>query len=348
MSEIAVSVIVPVYNTEKYLRKCLDSLVKQTLKDLEIIIVNDGSKDNSQVIIDEYTERFPKRVRAFIKENGGQSSARNFGITQAKGKYVGFVDSDDYVNPTMYQKLYTKGESENADIVQCALYQCYEDCNEYLPMHTNELEEFGKSLAENPKLLYLTTAYPCDKIYRMDLLKRTGITFPEGLIHEDKLLNWELFLHARKISGIGEPLYFYIIKRAGATTATHSYKQLQMFTVMAKVNDYYRQQGVFGKYADELCYVNLKHVLFRFRDFADYNNLSLKKAMIDQGFAHLNHYFPNWSKNEIFQKRDKSRLLKKVLAHKALWYLYMLIPAPFLKSLMKRRRKRKLAESKAA
>ena len=92
-----VSVIVPVYNVEKYLDKCLDSLVNQTLKDIEIIVVNDGTKDKSQKIIDKYVKDYPKLVKSYIKENGGLSSARNYGLKYAQGEYVGFVDSDDYV-----------------------------------------------------------------------------------------------------------------------------------------------------------------------------------------------------------------------------------------------------------
>ena len=96
-----VSIIVPVYNVEEYLEKCLDSLVNQTLQDIEIIVVNDGSPDNSQQIIDAYIEKYPDKIKGFIKENGGLSDARNYGITKASADYIGFVDSDDYM-----KKLY--------------------------------------------------------------------------------------------------------------------------------------------------------------------------------------------------------------------------------------------------
>ena len=105
---IKVSVIVPVYNVEAYLERCLDSLVKQTLEEMEIIVVNDGTKDNSQAIIDRYAAAYPQKVISLIKENGGLSDARNYGIPYAHGEYIGFVDSDDYLNVTMYQKLYDR------------------------------------------------------------------------------------------------------------------------------------------------------------------------------------------------------------------------------------------------
>ena len=116
---IKVSVIVPVYNVEAYLERCLDSLVKQTLEEMEIIVVNDGTKDNSQAIIDRYAAAYPQKVISLIKENGGLSDARNYGIPYAHGEYIGFVDSDDYLNVTMYQKLYDRAAETDSDIVFC-------------------------------------------------------------------------------------------------------------------------------------------------------------------------------------------------------------------------------------
>ena len=123
---IKISVIVPVYNTEKYLPKCLDSLVNQTLKDIEIIIVNDGSPDNSQKIIDDYVKKY-KNIKAFEKKNGGLSDARNYGIKKASGEYIAFLDSDDYVTVDMYEKMYKKAISQHFDMVVCDLNYVYND-----------------------------------------------------------------------------------------------------------------------------------------------------------------------------------------------------------------------------
>ena len=117
---IKVSVIVPVYNVEKYLEKCLDSLVNQTLKEIEIIIVNDGSPDNSHKIIDKYTKKY-KNIKAYLKENGGLSDARNYGLKKASGEYIAFLDSDDFVKEDMYQKMYEKAKSGNFDMIVCDL-----------------------------------------------------------------------------------------------------------------------------------------------------------------------------------------------------------------------------------
>ena len=113
------SIIVPVYNVEKYLAKCLDSLVHQTVKDYEVIVVNDGSPDNSQSIIDDYAARYPELIVPVLKKNGGVSDARNYGMSIAKGEFFGFIDGDDWADPTMYEKLLAVIERENADMVYC-------------------------------------------------------------------------------------------------------------------------------------------------------------------------------------------------------------------------------------
>ncbi|MBR6563859.1 MAG: glycosyltransferase, partial [Clostridia bacterium] len=115
-----VSIIVPVYNVSDFLPRCLDSLVNQTLKDIEIIVVDDGSTDESQAIIDTYSANYPHIIKAFKKQNGGLSDARNFGIKRATGGFLGFVDSDDFVDITMFEKLYSKAYETDSDIVICA------------------------------------------------------------------------------------------------------------------------------------------------------------------------------------------------------------------------------------
>ena len=114
-----VSVIVPVYKVEKYLNKCLESLVNQTLQDIEIIVVNDGSPDNSQSIIDNFKQNYPEKIISIIKENGGQGSARNVGLEKSSGQYIGYVDSDDYIELDMYEKLYNKAITNDFDVVIC-------------------------------------------------------------------------------------------------------------------------------------------------------------------------------------------------------------------------------------
>ena len=114
-----VSIIVPVYNVENYLEKCLNSLVAQTLQEIEIVVVNDGSTDNSQAIIQDFQSRFPDKIKTFQKQNGGLSDARNFGLKHSSGEFIGFVDSDDYVSETMFEEMYTLAKVHQAQMVIC-------------------------------------------------------------------------------------------------------------------------------------------------------------------------------------------------------------------------------------
>ena len=119
---VKVSVIVPVYNTEQYLEKCLDSLVNQTLGDIEIIIVNDGSPDNSQAIVDKYKEKYPEKIKSIIQSNGGQSSARNNALQYATGEFIMFVASDDYIELDTLERTYNIANNGNYDIVCFNMY----------------------------------------------------------------------------------------------------------------------------------------------------------------------------------------------------------------------------------
>lgn len=116
-----ISIIVAVYNVEKELRRCLESLVNQTFKDIEILVVNDGSPDNSQAIIDEYVEKYPDMVKSYVKENGGVSSARNFGLKRANGEYITFIDSDDTIDLRYLEVLYKNIIETGADVATCRI-----------------------------------------------------------------------------------------------------------------------------------------------------------------------------------------------------------------------------------
>lgn len=329
---IKVSIIVPIYNVEEFLERCIESLLNQTLKEIEIILVNDGSPDNSQAIIDTYVEKYPHKVIGLMKKNGGLSDARNYGIPYAKGEYIGFVDSDDYVDITMYQKLYTKAIESDSEIVTCGYYGIDESIENYRYFQKGNMIQYGKSLADNPKLLYTNAPYAWNKLYKKDLFIRTGILFPKGLIYEDIATIYPLMMYANRISKVDEALYYYILKREGAITATFSDKILQMYQALARMNDLYKKAGTFEQYKEVLGFINLKHTILRFRDFTSYNDHALQREMVGVGFRQLHMYFPDWRNNEEFFDfyfRNK-KLVKFFSKHKSIWELYIIIPNPIL------------------
>lgn len=218
------SIIVPVYNVEKFLNKCLDSLVGQTMEDYEIILVDDGSKDASGRICDDYAERYPELVRVLHIDNGGQGRARNFGIETARGEYLGFVDSDDWVETDMYPKLCQRADETGADVVVCDFMAEFDDGrHEYMKacMQEHWLSSAGSS---------------CNKIFRKS---RVGeVRFPGGLWYEDFYFSAMLLLRSARTEFIEEPLYIY---RRGQESTMHnnnSAKNLDILKIMDMLAEY--------------------------------------------------------------------------------------------------------------
>lgn len=331
-NSIKVSVIVPIYNVEQFLERCIESLVNQTLEDIEIILVNDGSPDHSQSIIDSYVKKYPKKVKGFVKENGGLSDARNYGIPYASGAFIGFVDSDDYVDVTMYEKLYKKAIASDSDIVVCGYYGIDEHVGHYRYFQKGNMIEFGKSLEDNPKILYMNAPYAWNKIYKRELFEETKILFPKGMIYEDIATIYPLMMYAKRIAKVDEGLYYYVLKREGAITATFGPTILQMYDALARMNDLYLEVGKFKQFKEVLGFINLKHTILRFRDFTQYNDRKLQKKMLRLGFTQLYEYFPDWRKNDIFFDfyfGDK-KIIKLLSKYKFVWEMYILIPNAIL------------------
>ena len=212
---IKVSVIVPIYNAEKYLEQCLDSIVNQTLEDIEIILINDGSTDGSAEICKKYLS--DSRVTYYYKENEGLAAARDDGMLRANGEYIGFVDSDDWIKPDMYEKMYSAAKTNDSDIVFC---NCIE--NEDGHVFTPEMPDgaYGRKDIEE-KILSRTLAYigkngtkrairwsNCLRIYKTDTLKKNEIRFDRRLRRsQDLQLTYEATLVAQNYYYISEPLY---------------------------------------------------------------------------------------------------------------------------------------------
>ncbi|MDV4363177.1 glycosyltransferase [Enterococcus faecium] len=202
-----ISIIVPVYKVEKYLRKCVDSILAQTFTDFEVILVDDGSPDNSGKICDEYAEK-DNRVRVIHKENGGLSSARNAGIDVARGKYLGFVDSDDYIDEDMYEILYENLKIHDADISSVELIPFYGDrykkANKEKKVIILNKKEAIKSVLEGTQFY----AYAWNKLYRKELFKDNR--YLDGKTFEDAYIIIDLLFQTEKIVVSNEEKYFYL------------------------------------------------------------------------------------------------------------------------------------------
>ncbi|MDD2362407.1 MAG: glycosyltransferase family 2 protein [Oscillospiraceae bacterium] len=290
---IEVSVIVPVYNVEMYLDRCLNSLVNQTLKNIEIIIVNDGSSDNSQNIIDGFM-LYDRNIISITKVNSGLSDARNVGIEKASGEYIGFVDSDDYIDHTMFEKLYSKASDENADIVVCGYYGINDETKRVKVCQTGDMTYYDKSLFQEPSLLYINEPFACNKLFRRSLFICSGIRFPSGLIFEDIPTVYSLFTKAKTISKVDEPLYYYIQKREGAITSGPISRQVQILDSLSALNMFYSRNNYYHTFRRQLLFINLKHIILRFKVCENRKVSIVAIKFVFRAFKHLNTHFPDW------------------------------------------------------
>lgn len=209
MNNDLISIIVPVYNTSKFLSKCLNSIKKQSYQNIEVLIINDGSTDNSGKICEEFVA-LDERFKLINKPNGGLSSARNTGINLAKGKYIGFVDSDDSINNEMYKVLYQNALTYNADISICSFYEEYPNGMTKRYEKEKPIEIFNnrtalKLILEDDKL----HSFAWNKLFKIELF--SDLRFPEGRIFEDTAFTYLLFEKANKTVKCTEPLYYYFI-----------------------------------------------------------------------------------------------------------------------------------------
>lgn len=250
-----VSVIVPFYNVEGYIEKCLDTLVNQTLEDIEIILVNDGSKDNSILIAKKFLENYPKKIVYLEKENGGLSDARNFGIPYAKGEYIAFLDSDDYVEKNMYEEMYNLAKKENSDMVQCNFYWEYIDKNKKkigdMQKYSNKKELITKGRVE-----------AWNKLIKREILENEEIRFPKGLRYEDVEFTYKLAPYLEKVSFIDKPFIHYI-QRQNSISNSQNERTAEIFDILDNVIKYYKEKNIYEEYKNELEYIYIKTVFCR-------------------------------------------------------------------------------------
>lgn len=215
------SIIVPVYRAEDSLRRCVDSLLAQTLGDYEIILINDGSPDGCQDILDDYAARYPEIVRTKTVSNGGQGRARNIGIDMARGDWLGFVDSDDWICPEMYEKLLAAAEKEGADVAACDILDCPEGGETRVQRCWRE----GSLLT--------AAGSACDKVFRRSLIGE--LRFPEGIWYEDFAFSALALSRAGKLACVPEALYCYRIGHPSTMHNDNARKNLDLLTVLDRL-----------------------------------------------------------------------------------------------------------------
>lgn len=245
---IKVSVIVPVYNVESYLEKCLQSLVQQSLQEIEIIAVNDGSTDASQSILEQFQTQFPTKIKVFQKENGGLSDARNYGIDRASGEFLAFVDSDDYVSENMMEEMYSLAIKHNAEMVICNLQKVDERGNvtQKLTQLPNMPEKID--LASHFSVFSDISYFACNKMFKKTLFD--GKRFVKGMHFEDIELIPQLLLQCKTVAKT-DAFHYQYFERANSISKTHTEKGLDILKAIENVEKAFNE-SMYSDFKKEL------------------------------------------------------------------------------------------------
>lgn len=302
-----VSVIVPVYNTEKYLKKCIDSLLNQNFEDYEIIVINDLSPGNAEKIIKSYNDK--KIVYIKNETNKGIGYNRNLGIKKAKGEYVCFIDSDDYVKEDFISKMYNYSKENNLDLCVCDYINVDEEGN---ILEEFNLSNFGiTNYEENNKILCKINLGPCNKLFKKDMLIKNKIEFSEKLKYEDLSFVALSIKNSTKIGKINEQLNYFTVHKNSETT-TRDKRVFDIFKQLDIVRNEYKS----GKYLDELTVSVLLNYTIQQRYQIDKDTQS---KFIDDAFKYLNdnnidYKHSEYIKNRSFLKRliEKNKFITKI------------------------------------
>ena len=296
-----VSLIIPVYNVEDYIEKCLNSVVNQTLKDMEVIIVNDGSKDSSKQKIEKYLKKYPG-IKYLEKENGGLSDARNYGMQYATGEYIAFLDSDDYVEETMYEEMYNVAQKEAADMVECNFIWEYPD---------KKREDIGAVYNSKREMVEKARVVAWNKLIKRELLEKTGVKFPIGLRYEDVEFFYKLVPYLEKVSFV-KKCFVHYIQRGNSIANTQNIRTKEIFTVLQNVISYYRENGFYDEYKDELEFIYVRFLLCSsLKRMCKIQNKEERNLALDETWNNITLNFPNWRKNPILKKKTLKNLYIK-------------------------------------
>lgn len=283
------SVIVPVYNTERFLPACVDSILAQTMDDLELILVNDGSPDDSARIIADYVRRCPDKVSSISLVNGGQGRARNFGIDAAKGEFLSFIDSDDYLEPNAFELMLAAADEHGADIVVCDMEKRFDD---------GRREYVHAALQDDP---LASAGSSSNKIFRRSLVG--DVRFPVGLWYEDFAFSAKMLMSSGKTVFVKKPLYIYRCGQSSTMNNNNARKNLDIIDIMEDIRAHALREG--DRDAFEFLLIN--HVLLDSVKRLAGQNSTDKKAVIGELRAYVKKNLPSLFSCPAYRRESRNR-----------------------------------------
>lgn len=317
---VTISVIVPIYKVEKYIHRCIDSILNQDFLDYELILVDDGSPDNCGKICDEY-EKKDNRIKVIHKKNGGLSSARNAGIDIMSGKYVTFIDSDDFIHPSMFSSMINEMEKQSADIAVCSFLRTATDVE---PQKiSKEYKSFNNF--QSVKMLYtegITFITACGKIYKSSLFE--NIRYPHGKYHEDEFITYKLLYSSEKVIFSEEQLYFYYVNPESITQSSFSEKHLDALDAFVERTNYFAEKNevTLAQLASNAL---IARIMYSHQCLSREKNLSDKPRLLKKALSYLD-------------KSNKEEYIAPLPSKQKLWAkLFFISPKAysFLRNLLK-------------
>lgn len=295
MKPYKVSIVAAVYNLEKYLPRCLDALVNQTLQEIEILCVDDGSTDSAPQIIDEYAKKYPEKVKAFHKLNGGEFTTRNYGLERATGEYVTFVDTDDYVEPTWAEKLYKAAKENDADLAVCGFERIDLDTGKVV---SKNMTNFGNSVktinSEDDFMLFINPA-PWNKIYKLDKVKDLRFLNFRGF--NDMIFLTSSYAKIERVAFVPDVLYHYFLRYDSQIHTVNEQDVSNFKKYLLELKEFYIKENKYEemKYIlDLMAFIHLgTSVMYR----ASYDKSIDMKKMLKETINYLDENFTTWRKN---------------------------------------------------
>ncbi|MCM1541492.1 MAG: glycosyltransferase [Blautia sp.] len=318
------SIIVPVYNmaAEGKLNYCMDSLVNQTVGDYEILAVNDASTDNSLAILREYERKYPDKVRVITySQNKRQGGAKNEGLKAARGQWVGFIDSDDWVTPDFYEKLIRKGEETGADLVGCDYNLVSEHTFEVGKIvQNNTMAQTGILDREKHKSLLMRMGSMVIKVYRREVIAENGLDFPEGIFYEDNCAGPLWSLYFTRFEKVEEPMYYYYQHQVSTVHHISEEKCRDRMKAAILLYDQCKERGFLEEYESEIEYrfTELYYVntLFSYMTGVERPRLSFVRELK----AGIRERFPLFEQN-IYYRKNTGEEEKRLIALQQKWEL---------------------------
>lgn len=309
-----ISIVVAVYNAEKYLPRCLDALVNQTLKEIEILCVDDGSTDSAPQIVDQYAEKYPEKIKAFHKENGGEFTTRNYGLERATGEYVTFVDNDDWVEKDWAEKLYNAAKSNDADLAVCGFERIDLETNKVVAKDMTGYGTCVKEIVNNDDYMVFINPAPWNKIYKREKVKDLRFLNFRGF--NDMIFLTSSFTKIDKIAFIPNVLYHYYLRYDSQIHNVNEQDVNNFKKYLLDLKQLYIDENKYEemKYIlDLMAFIHLGvSVMYR----ASYDPSIDIKKMTKETIIYLNENFPTWRKNP-FLKFSYS--VRKGVKHIGLW-----------------------------